>query len=446
MNVMLVALLLSAESSLGVKTVLPLKPLMEQIKFGELLRNLRQQLNLSQQQLADRLNQIATGYHRPEGLRQITDKLVGKWERAFQNRHPNRDYMRHLIELFAEYQLLDLEKSRHWAMMIGFTFNEYELLPFFDDGTILATTTFDVALTPRKKRLHHWQTKKELLLDAISEAARLEYQQREIELVINLAQHYQERGYHQQAIGFYHNIIPKAQTLTDKQYLLSRVQNNLAYLYTETDESLWPEAEKLCLLALEQFKALKDYDKLAHAHNHAGVLYSHWKRYQLATSHLIIAQRLWEGLNAPENLLHSLINLGLLYIKTKNYPAALDVLNRAEVITLSLQKQASIQMNKAVIYRHQSRFDEAERLLQQAETTFHDGQNLTGLARVRGNLGLLFIDKADWLEAKFYLDSSQQIWDYLGNGKGQQQTQAGLNSWHNKRQRITRYLLQGGQL
>ena len=418
---------------------------MEQQKFGAFLRKLRQQVNLNQRQLADKLNQIATGYYGPKGTRQITSKLVSKWERAYQNRHPNRDYTRHLLELFVGYQALDLESGQNWAMMIGFTFSDYELLPFFDDGTPPSAIEFDVALTPRTKRLHRWQTKKKLLFQATAEAARLENYQQEIELVIDLAQHYQARGYHQQAIGFYRNIIPKAHAVADEQYLLSRVQNNLAYLYTETDEALWPEAEKLCLSALERFDQLRDYDKLAHAHNHAGVLYSRWERYGLATSHLMQARRLWEGLNDPQQI-HSLINLGLLYIKSKHYPGALVVFNEAEQLSIPSQKQASIQMNKAVIYRHQRRLDEAEMLLQQAETTFYEEQNLAGLARARGNLGLLFIDKTDWLEAKLYLDSSQQIWGYLDNNKGLEQTQAGLNLWYTKRRQITYHLLGGGRL
>ncbi|MDM8521659.1 tetratricopeptide repeat protein [Anaerolineales bacterium HSG6] len=418
---------------------------MQLVQFGKQLASLRKKIGLSQRAFAVKLNQIAAQYHTQIEQRQIDGKLVSKWERAFENRRPNRDYMRHLIELFAGYKVLDMARARDWALMIEVIFNDYELLSFYDDEAVLPQIIFDVVLTSRTKRLHRWQTKKEILLRATAEAARLERHKREIELVINLAQHYQARGYHQQAIVFYRNIIPKAQVMADEQYLLSRVQNNLAYLYTETDETLWPEAEKLCLSALKRFDQLNDYDKLAHAHNHAGVLYSRWKRYSLATSHLMQAQRLWEGLNDPQQF-HSLINLGLLYIKLKNYPAALDIFFSAEQLPIPLQKQASIQMNKAVIYRHQGRFADSEALFQQAETVFCNEKNLASLARVRGNLGLLFIDKADWLEAKLYLDSSQQIWSHLDNSKGLEQTQHSLAIWQNKRKQITRYLLDGGQL
>ncbi|MCK6625390.1 MAG: NB-ARC domain-containing protein [Anaerolineae bacterium] len=101
-------------------------------KFGEQLKTLRRQAQLSQQEFVDALDQLAQAGP-AEDHRVIDGPLVSRWEHGstYKGRHwkPTRSYMRYLIRLFAGQ--LDLLTAQQWTAQAGYQFSRAELQDIF---------------------------------------------------------------------------------------------------------------------------------------------------------------------------------------------------------------------------------------------------------------------------------------------------------------------------
>ncbi|GAB4459108.1 MAG: hypothetical protein Fur0044_51980 [Anaerolineae bacterium] len=101
-------------------------------KFGEQLKTLRHQAQLSQQAFVDALDQLAQAGP-AEDHRVIDGPLVSRWEHGslYKGRHwkPTRSYMRYLIRLFAGQ--LDLLTAQQWTVQAGYQFSRAELQDIF---------------------------------------------------------------------------------------------------------------------------------------------------------------------------------------------------------------------------------------------------------------------------------------------------------------------------
>ncbi|HXV43309.1 MAG TPA: NB-ARC domain-containing protein, partial [Anaerolineae bacterium] len=101
-------------------------------KFGEQLKTLRHQAQLSQKEFVDALDQLAQAGP-SEDHRVIDGPLVSRWEHGsvYKGRHwkPTRSYMRYLIRLFAGQ--LDLLTAQQWTAQAGYQFSRAELQDIF---------------------------------------------------------------------------------------------------------------------------------------------------------------------------------------------------------------------------------------------------------------------------------------------------------------------------
>jgi WD40 repeat protein/transcriptional regulator with XRE-family HTH domain len=101
-------------------------------KFGEQLKTLRHQAQLSQKEFVDALDQLAQAGP-AEDYRAIDGPLVSRWEHGstYKGRHwkPTRSYMRYLIRLFADQ--LDLLIAQQWTAQAGYQFSRAELQDIF---------------------------------------------------------------------------------------------------------------------------------------------------------------------------------------------------------------------------------------------------------------------------------------------------------------------------
>lgn len=409
---------------------------------GNELRRLRQacENRPSQDKLADRLAELLG----PE-VRPVEGNQLGKWERG-RTLIPRR-YLFYLLKLFARDRKLKLppEEAQNLVLQASYVFSETEWQQIYAPFELMAPVT-DVATPPPKNSpsQHRIATLQSWLIEAIQEARRRQANQRIVELSIELARLYQQQGHFQSGITIYERVMRIAQELDDGHYLAARVQSNLAYLYTETNEALWPQAEQLCSQALQTFEQLARVDKTCHVRNHLGVLYTRWRRYHPAQFHLQTARRLWEKRNDKFNLLSSFINLGLCSLEMEDYSEALNYLKLAgELAPESAQNNnaATIQMNQAIVYHRTGKLDQAEVCLHQAETIFEAQNNLSGLAQTWGNMGLVLLDQECWVAAHYYLDSSWQMWRYLNNSYNQAMAQNGLMVWQQRCNIVHRLLM-----
>ena len=76
-------------------------------------------------------------------------------------------------------------------------------------------------------------------------------------------------------------------------------------------------------------------------------------------------------------------------------------------------------MNMGLAHILNQNFIEAEIETRQAETIFQRFSNITELARVWGNLGVIYFHQDKWLEAHLYLEKSLQIWRNLQRKDGE---------------------------
>jgi len=419
--------------------------------FGKQLREYRQSIKFNGTDLAEALVELAKNdFDAP--AKPLTGHQLLRWERAYQNRKPSRFYMRCLVQLFAKYNLFDLDTALSWSKQAGIHFLNSELVDYFPCQKIRLETNgnLDLSLSSEASKIHHRrQLVRSLLSEAITESHRKKNTQQQVTLGIELAKLYQQHGDYQHSIRIYQQLLGVSETIADKGFLTARAKNNLAYLFTETDEQLWPAAEKLCLTALRTFAQLGDTEKLAHTYNHLGVLYTRWQRYDSVEQNLSQARKFWQARDDTSNLLGVLINHSLFHIETQNHPETISYLTDAEQLTQQTPQQpmlGTIYMNMGITHRRQSNLDQAENYLKQAETIFTDQHTLSQLAQVRSNLGLLFLNQHQWVEAKLYMTNALQLWQCLNNFYGISKVKTHLALWEKEKTSLIHDLARTGDV
>ncbi|MDM8520031.1 tetratricopeptide repeat protein [Anaerolineales bacterium HSG6] len=426
---------------------------MDLITFGKQLREYRRAIKLSGVDLAEALVELTKNdFDAP--VKPLTGNQLLKWERAYQNRRPSQLYMRGLVQLFAKYNLFNLPEAITWSKQAGIHFLDSDLEDYFPCQemrlSLEAIENFDVSLSSEADKVYHRrQVIRALLTEAITEARRKNNRQQEVTLGIELAKLYQQHGDYQRSIRVYQQLIGTSERLDDKGFLTARAKNNLAYLFTETDEKLWPMAEKLCRTALRTFTQLGDTDKLAHTYNHLGVLYTRWQRYDSVDQNLSQARKFWQARNDTPNLLGALINHSLYHIETQNHSETVSYLTDAEQLSLQSRKQpmlGTIYMNLGITHRRQNDLDQAKSYLKQAETILTDQHSLSSLAQVRSNLGLLLLNQHQWVEAKLYMTSALQLWQCLNNFYGVEKVKTHLTLWEKEKTGLIHDLARTGDV
>jgi tetratricopeptide (TPR) repeat protein len=218
-------------------------------------------------------------------------------------------------------------------------------------------------------------------------------------------------------------------------YLLARALTNLGYLYTEL--GYWYRAEVFCCRALPIFRKCGRAYGWAHAENHLGILYSRLGLWAQAEYHLEEACSIWKQSRDDHGLLRGYINFSLLYLKREQPEQALLYLKQAHdqaEQTGDLAERGVIYTNMAIAYRLQGNKAMSEELHRQAEAVYRQQSNLEGLARVWGNLGMLYVQQEDWSAAVTYLNQSLQMWQKLGNRLGEIETLLSLIAFDIARQ------------
>ncbi|MCB9078723.1 MAG: hypothetical protein H6631_14070 [Anaerolineaceae bacterium] len=129
-------------------------------KFGEQLKTVRHQAQLSQNEFVDALNQLAQAGP-AEDYRVIDGPLVSRWEHGamYKGRYwkPTRSYMRYLIRLFAGQ--LDLLTAQQWTAQAGYQFSRAELQDIFSGQTAV----IDWGETPHLGSFYGRETDQETL-------------------------------------------------------------------------------------------------------------------------------------------------------------------------------------------------------------------------------------------------------------------------------------------
>lgn len=405
------------------------------IIFGEQLRIWRERLGWSQQQLADWLQTRAEAGLVSDFRKSVDASTISKWERGLDNRRPSRAYMLYLIEGFKQVGLLlDTPSACRWAQDAGHQFTTAELnkiFPFSLTAPPIMTGP-DITLSPLAQQRHAYQFNLNLLYEAIQEATRLGHRQQAMRLSIRYAKLYQQHGDYQTAITIYQHLINQPAEDTTAEYLIARAKNNLAYLYTETNQHWWPTAEDLCLAALATFQAMGAIEKLPHVYNQAGVLYTRQQRPYQAQDYLKKSLFLWEKEENELELISSFINLGLLSLETGQYQQALTYLNQGEQLAVALAKprqQGTILMNLGIVYKRQQKFEQAAEMLQQAEQIFLQVGDMTSIAQCRNNLAVISLEQKQWEQADLYLQSANQLWQQLQTPYGQAIVEFNLKRW-----------------
>src|SRR5215204_1253141 len=101
-------------------------------QFGEELRSLRKEAQWSQEEVINRLDQLAQSAP-PSEYRVIDATLLSRWEHARSQKgrqwRPTRTYMVYLIQLFAPF--LDAARAQQWASYAGYQISMGELQAWF---------------------------------------------------------------------------------------------------------------------------------------------------------------------------------------------------------------------------------------------------------------------------------------------------------------------------
>jgi len=417
----------------------------QRLILGQKLKQLREgcENSPSGEKLVDRLAEFVDLPHH------LTGNQLNKWENG-RTLLP-REVLFSLIKLFAHDRRLNLslDEARQLVALSSYVFSDHEFRQIYAPFEFSAPTdnlAVQFGLTPSNHRLNFLVT---MLNRAVQMAWQQQHHSRLVQLSIELARVYQQQGYFQQGITLYEKALPFAELVDDQQFLRARVQSNLAYLYTETNEVWWDKAEQLCMQSLRTFADLKRRDKEPHVHNHLGVLYTRWQRAHPAQFHLDQACQLWEKQQDEENLRSSFINLGLFYLQREQAAIAHDYLNRALHLTppeSAWHDLGTIQLNLALSHQRRKNWDKAEESLKQAETTFTRHGSFSGLAQVWHTVGLLQLDQEHWFESHFHLDKARQLWQQLKNPYHEILVQQAITTWQRESESLVQQLVTADDL
>ncbi|HEX9925127.1 MAG TPA: tetratricopeptide repeat protein [Anaerolineae bacterium] len=133
----------------------------------------------------------------------------------------------------------------------------------------------------------------------------------------------------------------------------------------------------------------------------------------------------------PDNhgLMRGFINLGMLYAEMEDSDEAIAHLKKAlQQAQLSGEESeiGTIYLNMGAAYRINGEPVKAEECAWKAESVFQRFSDPLGLAWVKHNLGLAFLDQGKWQEAKLHLETALQVWRTTTNKYWEIMTLLGL--------------------
>jgi tetratricopeptide (TPR) repeat protein len=275
------------------------------------------------------------------------------------------------------------------------------------------------AFAPYMERAGQWEAWQAILEQAMTVAHRLDDLAGVVKLSVLQARLLQRQSRFKESVAAYRRAIRLARRVGD-EFSEARACSNLGYFYVE--HGRWQRAEVLCCHALTIFERLdKDHGR-AHTENHLGFLYARQQRWSLAHYHLEQAHTLWQRMNDQHGLMRAYINLSSFNIDRKRPDIALKYSEKARVmahLTKEDMEFGTIYMNMSIAYRLKGEPDDAAKYLWQAETIFRRFGNLTGLAQVADNRGILHLDEKSWTEAQKWLTVALERWRNLGSDIGQ---------------------------
>jgi tetratricopeptide (TPR) repeat protein len=224
----------------------------------------------------------------------------------------------------------------------------------------------------------------------------------------------------------YRHVIRLVRRLGD-QFGEGRACTNLGYYYIERGHLL--RAEVLCRHALTLFERLQNQHGLAHTENHLGVLYIWQCRWGEAQQHLQRACANWEARNDASGLMRGYLNLGWLFNEMQQPEEAMIYLGKA----LEQARHTGDELTVGIVYLNMGMsfllggaFTKAEAYTRQAEMIMRRFSASFGLANAFENLGLIYLEQQNWLEASSFLQRALELWQALDNKYGQIQSKTYL--------------------
>ncbi|MEM7345673.1 MAG: tetratricopeptide repeat protein, partial [Chloroflexota bacterium] len=269
------------------------------------------------------------------------------------------------------------------------------------------------------ERRGYWDSWQTILDRALKTAPQTNSEPNQVNLVALSARLWQRQGDYKQMLAKYRHTIQLARRHNDL-FNEGRAYTNLGFFYVEHGQ--WYRAEVLCCHALHLFETLNYESGQAHTDNHLGVLYTRQKQWEKAQHHLDRACKIWASMADDYGLMFGFMNLGLFFIE-KDRPSEALVWSKKALEKAQLAGEAStigtIKLNIGISYRLQGDFTQAEQYLRQAETIFHHYSNLLGLARVLGDLGLMYQSQQNYSKARLYIELALRGWRNIGNKYGE---------------------------
>jgi len=277
-----------------------------------------------------------------------------------------------------------------------------------------------LAFTRYMERRGYWHIWNKLLNRAIAMANHLGDTHGSVVISALLARLYLRQGPPNKTV-YYHRQAIRLARQAGNRYEEARGLTNLGYFYI--DQGYWWRSEILCYSAMTIIDELEDDYLRAVTENHLGILFLRRNEWKRAENRFKSACHIWE--NIPDNrgnLLFGYMNLGVLFNMQTSPNAAIPWHKKAlEQATLQgddIQK-AHIISNLAVAYRHKRDFKQAETLFKEIEDIHHKQDDRLRLARVWGNLGVLYCQQCLWKQAWDYTTAALEGYQTLNNQEGE---------------------------
>lgn len=297
---------------------------------------------------------------------------------------------------------------------IAYAFNLAETWP-----TVRSLIETLVAYMERRGYWDAWQA---ILTKAIEVAQQVDDRAGEVLLLALLARLFQRQSHFEQAINCYRQTIRLARRIGER-YNEARACSNLGYLYCE--KSQWWRAEVLCCHALTIFEQLGSQHGQAHTENHLGILYTRQAQWDKARQHLECACSIWQAMGDDHGLVYGYDNLGRLFNELEQPDEAFAWLQKALDQAKLVGEEAlagSIHLNMGNALRLKGEFAAAKAHCWQAKAIFQRFANSLDLALTLDNLGLIYLDQKEWLDADLYLQNALQAWRDLKNNHNEIRT------------------------
>jgi tetratricopeptide (TPR) repeat protein len=242
--------------------------------------------------------------------------------------------------------------------------------------------------------------------------------EQKVKLLNQLGFIYRLNGDIDRAIATHHDAAVLAEQKQDEAEL-ARIHFNLGTDYRESRN--YVAAKRHAHLASQMFAASGTSaarNKAALA-NLFGLIAHHQGNYKQALTHYWSAIPLWQESGNSIYLVRSLLNIGLALEQLKRFEEALQVYDQATQILdeagLELDK-VPIAINRGNIYFHMQQWRQAIEAYKSADSIhLHRSGNLSLQAMITTNLGVVFLELGDLVQAGTYLERAVSQWRDVGD-------------------------------